>query len=65
MDFVNALAFSKGEMLKHLQDFFVNFTNVNALARARIEAIRNTFTLWVLVCHFVTLRFYEVEKHFT
>ena len=34
MDFVNALAFSKGEMLKHLQDFFVNFTNVNALARA-------------------------------
>ena len=35
MDFVNALAFSKGEMLKHLQDFFVNFTNVNALARAQ------------------------------
>ena len=34
MDFVNALAFSKGEMLKHLQDFFVKFTNVNALARA-------------------------------
>ena len=33
-DFVNALAFPKGEMLKHLQDFFVNFTNVNALARA-------------------------------
>ena len=34
MDFVNALAFPKGEMLQHLQDFFVNFTNVNALARA-------------------------------
>ena len=34
MDFVNALAFPKGEMLQHLQDFFVNFTNVNDLARA-------------------------------
>ena len=34
MDFVNALAFPKGEILQHLQDFFVNFTNVNDLARA-------------------------------
>ena len=37
MDFVNALAFPKGEMLQHLQDFFVNFTNVNDLARAQSE----------------------------
>ena len=33
-DFVNALVFSKGEMLKRLQDFSVKFTNVNAIARA-------------------------------
>ena len=34
MRFVNALALSGLEMLKHLQIFFVNFTVVNALARA-------------------------------
>ena len=34
MHFVNALALSGLETLKHLQIFFVNFTVVNALARA-------------------------------
>ena len=33
-DFVNALMFSEGEMLKLLQVFFVKFTNANALAQA-------------------------------
>ena len=36
MGFVNALALSGWETLKHLQFFFVNFTVVNALARAKI-----------------------------
>ena len=34
MHFVNALALSGLETLKHLQKVFVNFTVVNALARA-------------------------------
>ena len=39
MGFVNALALSGLETLKHLQKVFVNFTVVNALARAKWKPI--------------------------
>ena len=43
MRFVNALALSGLEMLKHLQIFFVNFTVVNALARAQKVTLLQCF----------------------
>ena len=39
MGFVNALALSGLETLKHLQKFYVNFTVVNALARAVMQRL--------------------------
>ena len=45
MRFVNALALSGLETLKHLQIFFVNFTVVNALAQAQKGTFKFDFEL--------------------
>ena len=47
MGFVNALALSGLETLKHLQKVFVNFTVVNALARAQCHDITMNAGIYV------------------